>query len=222
MQLSKTSLNFSNHYHPVDVPLYCPYCGKAVEFKETGSTDIFFKNNHYFYLKILYSKCCEKYSSALYLLKRQNQSSDEISLISFYPNSRGKYFSKYIQDLSPDCIRLYNDSSFAFDNNMNDLAGMGYRKSLEYLVKDYAITELKKPEQEVSKKKLYNAIEEYLPNNMLINAADVVRILGNDKTHFQEKFQEYDVQVIKEYLDILIDQITILLKLSHPPVSRQN
>lgn len=105
---------------------------------------------------------------------------------------------------------------------MNDLAGMGYRKSLEYLVKDYAITELKKPEQEVSKKKLYNAIEEYLPNNMLINAADVVRILGNDKTHFQEKFQEYDVEVIKEYLDILIDQITILLKLSHPPVSRQN
>ncbi|MDU6791728.1 MAG: hypothetical protein E6427_03320 [Anaerococcus sp.] len=222
MQLTKLNLTFHNRLHSVTAPLTCPYCGKVVELTERDSTNMFFSKNQEIYLKILFAKCCSKNLAVTYLLEKPQNEKIKIEFISSYPMSSDTYFYPSIQDLSPNCIRLYKDSSFAYDHNMYDLAAMGYRKSLEYLIKDYAIKELNKPKEEVVKKSLYDSISSYMPLQQLINTADVVRLLAKDKTHYQEKYKEYDIEVLKKYLDIFLKLIDTDYSINHPPVYRQN
>ena len=61
-----------------------------------------------------------------------------------------------------------------------------------------------------------------MPLQQLINTADVVRLLANDKTHYQEKYKEYDIEVLKKFLDIFLKLIDTDYSINHPPVSRQN
>lgn len=43
---------------------------------------------------------------------------------------------------------------------------------------------------------------------------DVVRILGNDNTHYE------NIKVLKQYLHIFIDMIEVQIKIKNPSVSR--
>lgn len=45
---------------------------------------------------------------------------------------------------------------------------------------------------------------------------DVVRILGNDNTHYEN----IDFKVLKQYLHIFIDMIDVQIKIKNPSVSR--
>lgn len=76
--------------------------------------------------------------------------------------------------------------------------------------------------KESCKKHLDEAIEEFLPNYKYKNVADVVRILGNDTTHYEKKYEEIDFSVLKQYLDIFIEVIDVEIKMKNPPVKRKS
>lgn len=67
----------------------------------------------------------------------------------------------------------------------------------------------------------YDAISSYLPNEALTNSADVVRILGNDYTHYKRKYPEHDFALLKNYMEIFIKSIEVQYMIKHPPVSRK-
>ena len=54
-----------------------------------------------------------------------------------------------------------------------------------------------------------------------IKGADVVRILGNDFTHYERKYPEFDFKVLKKYMEISIQIIDTQLMINHPPVERK-
>lgn len=219
MQLTKMHLKFKTYQHEVPVPLICPYCGRAVELSEQSSTSIIYNDNKELFLKTLYLKCCDKSLAALYTYE-EDGFRRYIDLIFTYPSTSDIHLPESLLQISPDFVKLYKDSTFAYENNLNSLAAMGFRKSLEVLIKDYAINVLKKPKEEVIKKKLINAISDYMPMQELIKTADVVRILGNDHTHYYQKYSQYDIEVLIKYLDIFIQLIDTKYLIDHPPVSR--
>jgi len=49
-------------------------------------------------------------------------------------------FSNYITDVSPSFADIYNQANAAECYGLDQIAGMGYRKSLEFLIKDYLIS----------------------------------------------------------------------------------
>lgn len=218
MQLTEMNLNFQYNTHLVKVPLHCPHCGKAVEYTQKGRSYINYSDTQQIYLITLYAKCCNRNICCIYLHQMIN-SEVKIKLIGIYPETSDIYFSETILKISPDFIKLYKDSTYAYEKNMQDLAAMGYRKSLEILVKDYAINELGHPYEQVANKSLYDSISTYLPMQELINTADVVRILGNDKTHYKVKHSQYDVETLKQYLDLFIQLIETKYLIDHPPLS---
>lgn len=221
MQLTTMNLSFGTGIsHSIDIPLTCPYCGKAVEFSPREYNTYDFNSSEIFHVYSLYSKCCGKISIASYLSTLNEDNERTYSFLSMYPNPKITIIPDNIKKLSPRFYSLFNDSEYAFSNNMFELAGSGYRNSLEILIKDYAINELKEDPNTVSKKSLYNAIEEYLPDKKLKNSADVVRILGNDFTHYEQKYAEFDLNILKAYLEIFIARINVEYMMSHPPVSR--
>ena len=42
--------------------------------------------------------------------------------------------------------------------------------------------------------------------------ADVVRILGNDNTHYERDYENIDFSILKQYLNIFIEMIEVQIK----------
>lgn len=135
--------------------------------------------------------------------------------LSFIP-----YCNDILATISPKFIDMYNQALQSEHAGNIELAAIGYRASLEVLVKDFAINELHEPANNVEEKKLFDAISQYLNQPDLINTADVVRILGNDYTHYKRKYPQHDFELLKGYMDIFLKQIEVQYMINHPPVSR--
>lgn len=211
---TNSSLTSGKRY---EKPMTCPNCNYG-----TDSSIV----SHWTYkitdglLLVVIHKCtsCDYIFYANYLW---NIKDEMFKFISIYPSFKNRSFDKYIEDISPRFIKLYNQANKAeFDGNL-DLAGCGYRNAMEILIKDYAIKCLEADSKKVSKMHLYDAIEEYLPNYDYKAVADVVRILGNDTTHYEQKYEEMDFSILKQYLDIFINLIDVQLKMKNPPVKRR-
>ena len=194
----------------------CPYCGIStdairIDVKAFSITDGLIADVAY--------KCtgCDK----IFHVSYKKMKDEEIFIpYSVFPNFQGKEFSKEIQSLSPRFIKLYNQAYKAEYDTNYELAGCGYRNALEVLIKDYAINILGEKKEDVVKCKLYKAIELYLKDVDMSNCADVVRILGNDNTHYERDYENIDFDVLKQYLNIFIEMIEVQIKIKNPPVSR--
>lgn len=142
-------------------------------------------------------------------------------MVSMYPSFQvTPYANEKLAAISQRFIDMYNQALFAEFNQNYELAAIGFRSALEILVKDYAIQELGEPAETVAKQSLCNAIEKYLNLPDLVNTADVVRILGNDYTHYQRKYPEHDFALLKKYMEIFLSQIEVRYMINHPPVTR--
>lgn len=216
MEMRKRNFQFgTNNSHEVDFPINCPFCGLPTALTENTSTRTGSIRNQIAVIQVLYSTCCSKYSFAFYILQ-----DNKYTFQFMYPSVSDIYFEDSIQNISPRFVNLYRGASLAEDHGYIELAGSGYRNALEVLIKDFAIKEQNKPENEVAKKDLFTVISDYLPDELLQNSADVVRILGNDFTHYQRKYEELGLDVLKSYLDIFKARIHAEYLMKHPPVQR--
>lgn len=197
-------------------PSICPHCGIGTDASLVNKTH--FSANGMMLL-IATAKCTACGKEFFFTCLHNN---DPVAkTVCLYPD---KPFTPYVNDtlskISERFIEMYNQALFSEHGGNLDLAAIGYRASLEILVKDYAINELKEPPQDVEKKSLFSAIGDYLHQSELISTADVIRILGNDHTHYKRKYPQHDFSLLKFYMEIFLKQIEAAYMINHPPVSR--
>ncbi len=125
-----------------------------------------------------------------------------------------RIFEQELVDLSPRFCSIYNQSKCAEDMNLNEVAGMGYRKSLEFLIKDYSI--FSNPESTTTitntKYSLSQCIEDYITESHLKDLSKLTSWIGNDETHYTRKHIDKDIEDLKEYLDATIYFVLFNLK----------
>lgn len=195
----------------------CPYCGIGTD---ATLIKIFpFETSKGVIADVSYK--CTSCDKIFHVSSIMQTDSDKYIPYSVYPNFQDKAFSEYIQTTSPRFVKLYNQAYKAEYDTNYELAGCGYRNSLEVLIKDYAINILGEDKENVIKYPLAQAIKKYLSDFDMSNCADVVRILGNDNTHYERDYENIDFDVLKQYLDIFIDMIDVKIKVKKPPVSRK-
>ena len=73
---------------------------------------------------------------------------------------------------------------------------------------------------DVCRKSLFTAIAEYLQAPDLVKTADVVRILGNDRVHYEQKYPSLDYEILKKYMNIFLYLVEVRFMAENPPVSR--
>lgn len=209
---------YSSITKDVDIVLECPHCGKVVEFTQRTSTVIpisnqynNFEKNSAFLTLALYSKCCKSIFFANYLFKPSTQ---DFEFISIYPTPTASEVTSNLKELSPRFVKLYSDSVEAYNNNAFELAGSGFRNSLEILIKDFAIIKLKIDENEVTKKSLKESIDLYISDSSIKQFANGVRLLGNDHTHYVRKYQDFDSTDLLTFVKACINHIDARLALS--------
>lgn len=111
-------------------------------------------------------------------------------------------------------IKTYLQSLVAENSGLDELAGMGYRKSIEYLVKDWAI-QTKPGDIEIIKSKwLGQIITDYFIGD-LKDILERATWLGNDQSHYNKLFEDYNLEDLKELIGLIMVELDRQFKMAH-------
>lgn len=188
--------------HHVDT---CPHCGIGIQPLLLATSFI-----NTMSLEIVY-KCpragCEKTFIGWYCWTKLY----DYKLIETYPRQRIqiKEFDPTIIDISPSFVQIYNEAYSAEQIKLLHISGMGYRKALEFLIKDYVITINPDSAKTVMDHKttLNRVIKEFISDARIIQTAERASWLGNDETHYVRKWEDKDVNDLKTLIDLVIHWI---------------
>jgi len=137
----------------------------------------------------------------------------ELNSSKFYPNPPQKIeFSEYVSGVSKEFVEIYNQANQAETMGLLEISGIGYRKFLEFLIKDYLISKLKtEPEKEVIKKKpLGDCIKQNVDDPRIKKVAERAVWIGNDETHYLRKHEGKDISDLKALIDLTIRWIEMI------------
>lgn len=201
----------------LDKPTICPLCGAYVDSTQSAAS-LFTRTTQPNFGVVKYT--CQHCKGSYLVVYEIDTELRKTKVAAFLPTRNAEYRNEIIEGISAGFVRYYNQAQRAELAGDTELAATGFRMALECLVKDYAISELQKPRDEVIRKTLFNAIGDYLGERDLIATADVVRVLGNDYVHYERRYPEYDLTLLKQYLDIFVKLVETKYMIAHPPVAR--
>ena len=111
-------------------------------------------------------------------------------------------------------IKTYLQSLEAENNGLDELAGMGFRKAIEYLVKDWAIQNNPDKKEDIEKSWLGGVITNYFKGD-LKDILERATWLGNDQAHYNKLFDEFEIDVLKELIDLIMVELDREYKKAH-------
>lgn len=200
--------------------LNCPHCAVASDFSRQSSYSVEYEESLYFL--VVHWKCtnCKKKHVQYYDVDFVNKIS---KFIASYPGVNIKVASDAFKELSPRFYDYLSQALFADYHNHQDLAAMGFRSALEILCKDFVIKEMGVAQEKVENMHLQVLIDTHFPEVKLKNTAHLVRMLGNDYTHYVKRYSTEEYQTLK----IAFEYFTALLEMqyfaAHPPtLQKQN
>lgn len=119
---------------------------------------------------------------------------------------RTEPFSAGISDLSPTFVNTYNQAQFAESQGLTEICGMGYRRALEFLVKDYLI-HLTPDQEDTIKAEFLGASIRRINNDHIKVLAERSTWIGNDETHYVRKHEDFDYTDLKRFIMAMVRYI---------------
>jgi hypothetical protein len=117
-----------------------------------------------------------------------------------------KEFSEIIRKMSSQFDRTYNQAVLAEENGLDQICGPGYRRALEFLVKDYLIAQFPGEEEKIKRMWLKNAIDR-IDNGNIKTCAERAAWLGNDETHYVRIWEDKDIGNLKDLISLVVSWI---------------
>jgi hypothetical protein len=112
-----------------------------------------------------------------------------------------------IKSVSPDFCEIYGQAEKAEQHGLSLVAGPGYRKALEFLIKDYACGLHGDKKAEIEKMLLGACIAEYVKSEQIKQIAKRAVWLGNDETHYVRKWADKDLNDLKKLISLTLHWI---------------
>ena len=199
------SINFRDMRSTVtiDTPSKCPHCGRTMSpqyvGQSTSSEEASILDNGRFAVIFRCSfEDCLKY----FVIEYINDDYESASMVdyTYRPPIKVK-LPENIEKVSPVFIEIYSQATIAESEALNQIAGVGYRKAAEFLIKDYAISKNKDDEEKIKAIMLGQVIAEYLNDFPKIQVlAKSVAWIGNDETHYVRRHDNKDIQDLKKFI----------------------
>lgn len=137
---------------------------------------------------------------------------EALTVISCEPNYyKEETFEEVLATLSPQFVKIYNQSLAAESSNLDEIAGIGYRKALEFLIKDFAIHITPDDEEKIKSMKLSGCIKNYISDPIIKTLAERSVWLGNDETHYVRKHTSLDIDDMKRFIKATVYFISMNL-----------
>ena len=115
-------------------------------------------------------------------------------------------FPKSIRELSPSFVKIWNEAHLADSNKLSQVCGAGYRKALEFLVKDYLSKRFPAQAEEIRREFLGTSIRR-VPDETIRQMAERAAWLGNDESHYVRLWDDKDVSHLKELIEVVVNLI---------------
>ena len=113
-------------------------------------------------------------------------------------------FDENINKISPQFVKIYNQSLQAENIGLDEIAGLGYRKSVEFLIKDFAIYKNPEKEDEIKNTWMKVCIEKYIDNEQIKILAERSDWIGNDEAHYVKKQEDRDITDMKKFIKAMV------------------
>jgi hypothetical protein len=209
------NITYIDHEEPIhsykifnELPDKCPICYYSI-----SPEYIFFYKKSPWEIHLLCG--CPRNECGSLFFAEYHFSGTEAYFTGCFPRSKDeKKFPKEIEELSPDFISIFNQSHHAEQEKLDLICGVGYRKALEYLIKDYVLMLHPTEENRIKKMPLQQCIQNYISELSIKNMAERATWLGNDETHYVRKWEDRDIQDLKNLIDLTVYFISMSLKAS--------
>lgn len=120
-------------------------------------------------------------------------------------------FDQTIINLSPQFDKIYNQALAAESSGLDEIAGLGYRKALEFLVKDFAIHLHPDKSAEIKSMPLSQCITNYVDAQNIKTLATRSAWIGNDEAHYIRKQEDRDVSDMKSFIQATVYFVGMIL-----------
>ena len=122
---------------------------------------------------------------------------DHVEPINYEPQE----FGKIVNSVSKDFVKIYNQSEQAEGIGLSEIAGPGFRKSLEFLIKDYVISKIPDKKEEIIILPLGKVISDHIDDHRIQDIAKRAAWVGNDETHYYRKWPDKDINRVNCKMD---------------------
>ena len=189
----------------IEIPNKCPHCSTAYSLIPRYSSYFIDNFKQIRLYSVFFCPSCENAFFADYECHEEYFGEYSSHYYVLYPSPKStKSFSNALSSLSPKFVKIYHQAEIAENSKLKELCGMGYRKALEFLIKDYAISKHPEAQEDIEKSSLSKCIDDFINDNKFKTLAKAATWLGNDETHYVKKHENYNVQDMKRFLNAAI------------------
>lgn len=204
-----------NYLYDVDLLSICPFCDRGIEpkilFSQPHKTK---EEENLFFVSLLCPVCEHSWLDEYYVDYTPGFVPTITRRTPYRHFPRPEEVSKDITKLSPIGARTYAQSLQAESEGFDTLAGIGLRKALEFILKDFLILTNPGKEEDIKSNFLGKVITDYIKDPVLLSLAKSTVWIGNDETHYIKQHSDRDLQDLKKFLNATIRfieyQMTIL------------
>lgn len=207
----------------IESPNFCPYCHRVIEPDRLQAVQ-----DHVNARYVTIWRCVSKECKKVFVATQKYEHDKGLFLFDRFLDGspKGPSFPKPILELK-DAITLeenepsqtkfmktYLQSLVAESQGLDEIAGMGYRKAIEYLIKDWAIYKFPNNKEKILKSWLADIIKTYFDGD-LKEILDRATWLGNDQVHYNKLFEDYNLEHLKELIDLIMVELDREAKKRH-------
>ncbi|MBU8974520.1 DUF4145 domain-containing protein [Lysobacter sp. MMG2] len=116
-----------------------------------------------------------------------------------------------VANISPSFSAISQQVEAAKSAGLDQLVGIGLRKALEFLVKDFAISGNREAADDIRSQTLSACINNYVLDENVKQCAARAAWLGNDETHYLRKWDTKDVEDLKVLVQLTTNWIDNVL-----------
>ncbi len=212
--MKKTVISFANNNSTfntsiarVELVSVCPICHNGISPTIYGSLLSDNRNDITHITLLLYCPSCGNSFIAKYIFAAQGVRLPEPEHDGSFPLvNRKEEFDEAITAISPSFGRIYNQALTSEAYGLNEISGMGYRKALEFLVKDYAIYKNQDSKESIIDAHLSDCIGKYIDDEKIKMLAKKAAWLGNDESHYYQQ-RDNNVANLKKFIKAILHYI---------------
>jgi hypothetical protein len=116
-----------------------------------------------------------------------------------------------IKEVSPSFVKIYKQAAHAESIDLMEVAGIGYRKALEFLIKDFAIRRQPDKDKEIKEAYLGTVINNHIDDPQVKTRAKRATWLGNDESHYVREWVDKDISDLKILIQLTRNAIENVL-----------
>jgi len=197
--------NFTNYADKI--PDKCPICGYAIEPLPVLEYEYSAQISDFRDLISVVCICPRQACNALFIAQYSKHSigyNENYSLTGYAPYSlANRIFDDIISGISAPFVKIYNEAFHAEKRGLHEIAGVGYRKAIEFLVKDYCSMKYPDKIEIIRESFLSKCIKEYIDDPRIKGCAERAVWVGNDETHYVRLWEDRDISDMKALIELM-------------------